>query len=426
MTTMPTSPLREGADLYARILRDFGHTQYHPFQRDCIKALIEDHRDLLAVLPTGSGKSLIYQGVAKYNGDLMIVVSPLKALMKDQVDKLASIDLSAAYINSDQDHRQQALVFERVRSGQVRVLYVSPERVLTPAFLAAIGPSRVDYVVIDEAHCISQWGHDFRPDYKRLSRLRLVYDNATIAAFTATATPEVRSEIISVLGLDDAAIYVGDFDRPNLNLSIVARTDLADQLLRQAVYPHTGQHDHAGIIYCATRSETVGIAEALRVKGYPAAAYHAGMADPDRRDVQDRFMADKIKIVVATIAFGMGVDKPDVRYVVHTCMPSSIESYHQEIGRAGRDGQPADCIMFAHHRDAHVWQQRFELTELENNLDPDITQARNRSVEYMDSFCHGGGCLHNLLVQHFGGMPRHGMSCHHCSRCHWFDAKRSR
>ncbi len=415
---------RPGVTVYDRILHDWGHKEFRPLQHECIEALIEDDRDLLAVLPTGSGKSLIFQGVAKYTSGLMIVVSPLKALMEDQICKLASIEMEAAYMHSGQDHRQHAEIYDQASKGLLDILYVSPERVLTPAFITAIGPSQVGYVVIDEAHCISQWGHDFRPDYQKLNRLRVVYNNATIAAFTATATLEVRNEIISILGLDAAAIYVGDFDRPNLNLSLIFRQDLADQLLREAVYPHTGQKGHAGIIYCPTRGETEGIAEALRVKGYSAAAYHAGMDDADRRDVQDRFMADEIKIVVATIAFGMGVDKPDVRYVVHTCMPSSIETYHQEIGRAGRDGEPADCIMFHHKRDYHYWMCLFEIDELEKNLSPDITNARNCALSHMDSFCERGVCLHHQLVHHFGGTYDREF-CSACDRCIYYENLRS-
>jgi len=397
---------------YFDVLNTFGHSSFRPLQRECIKAMGKGS-DLLAVLPTGSGKSLIYQSIAKYNGNLMLVVSPLKALMKDQVDKLAGFMQGVAYINSDQDHRQHAEIYQRVSRGQIAILYVSPERVLTPAFITAIGPSKVDYVVIDEAHCISQWGHDFRPDYQKLNRLRVVYNNATIAAFTATATPEVRDEIISILGLDDAAIYVGDFDRPNLDLSIIERQHFPLHLLHEVINSYQGQ---SGIIYCPTQNDTEGVAHRLRNHGCDAEAYHAGMDDTDRRAVQDLFMADELEVVVATIAFGMGVDKPDVRFVIHTCMPSSIESYHQEIGRAGRDGKPAECTLLYGPEDSVRWRELFEFSEAKYNLDPNITLAHVDAVKRMDTFCQVYACRHRQLVNYFG-RTYEGENCGACDVC---------
>jgi len=400
----------------------WGISDFRPLQREAIEADLAG-RDSLVVMPTGGGKSLCFQGPAmtSHRLGMTVVVSPLISLMKDQVDALEQRGISAAFLNSQQLPHQQAEIVQRAKFGDLRLLYVAPERLDTPGFLAMLKRLPVATFVIDEAHCISQWGHDFRPAYLQLANLRKLFPRVPIHAFTATATPPVRAEIAERLGLRHPVVLVGDFDRPNLFLRVERRTDI-DKQLPDYIWERPAD---PGIVYCATRAETEFLARRLRARHISAVAYHAGM-DPGRRSrVQCGFMSGDCKVVVATIAFGMGIDKPDVRYVVHTSMPSSIEVYHQEIGRAGRDGKPAECVILWDPSDRDRWFSRFELDEsacmetLVEKRHHGPQESKYIAVNLMADYCEadeGTHCRHRHLVEHFD--QRFGVDdCGACDIC---------
>jgi len=388
-------------------------------------------RDLLAVMPTGGGKSLCYQLPAIARAGLTVVVSPLISLMKDQVDALRAKNISAAFINSQVHPRQIMEIQREAIAGRIRILYVAPERCLDPSFLEFLSRCDCSAFVIDEAHCISVWGHDFRPAYAGLGQLRVLFPQVPVSAFTATATARVRAQICESLCLRAPVVFVGDFDRPNLTLRVIEseahgpdlRSTLVDVLRRQLAIDNQQSCD--GIIYCCTRLETENVAARMTASGHDARAYHAGLSDDERRAVQDWFMkasplseggpGGSAKIVVATVAFGMGIDKPDVRYVIHCGMPSSLEVYHQEIGRAGRDGKPAECVIL-YDGDYHRWV---------SILDDDSPAVDGRLEALADIDCYCGVtkhsadrslCRHAHLVQHFGQeYPRD--NCGACDVC---------
>ncbi len=382
-----------------RIRELWGIESFRPLQREAIEANLAG-RDSLVVMPTGGGKSLCYQAPAVY-GDrgVTVVVSPLIALMKDQVDALNARGISAESLNSSQHVHDQADIESRMTPPHgLHLVYVSPERMLSPAFLALLSRCRIGAFVIDEAHCISQWGHDFRPAYAKLGDLRKLFPTVPMHAFTATATPRVQQEIIEQLALRNPVALIGDFDRPNLFLSVERRTHLDGQLL-EFMRLHSGQD---GIIYCPTRVETEQIARFINCQHIDARAYHAGLDDDTRRSVQEWFTnprAEFERVVVATIAFGMGIDKPDVRWIVHTMMPASLEQFHQEIGRAGRDGDRADCVIFWHDNDYGTWEERF-LTSA-GQVEAEVGHKLNLLRDAYE-YCTGGVCRHRALVEHFG------------------------
>ena len=427
------------------VQRHWGGITLRPLQIEAINAHLLN-RDSLAVLPTGGGKSLCYQAPAMVGpSGLTVVVSPLISLMKDQVDAALRRGLPAARLDSSMAPRDQVIADNRVQSGLVRLLYVSPERLAMPPFVALLKRCDLRSIVIDEAHCISQWGHDFRPAYAALGNLRTLFPGVPIHAYTATATPRVRDEIVESLAMNDPVRIVGDFDRPNLLLRVEPRDDLVAQLLA-FIGDHPGE---CGIIYCMTRAEAGLHADALDLLlGYLAATnqlrdfdgvrpYHAGLDDDIRRDTQDWFLASRpqcatvleqcagrSRIVVATIAFGMGIDKPDVRWIAHTAMPSSLEVYHQEIGRAGRDGQPAECVIFEDQSDVGRWEDFL----LGNDSVPErVLQAREHQLDAMFDYCQwhdGADCRHRMLTEYFGqpwenqpaGCHSPGI-CGHCDIC---------
>ncbi|MDF1565459.1 MAG: RecQ family ATP-dependent DNA helicase [Deltaproteobacteria bacterium] len=335
-------------DVRAKLRETFGFEAFRPGQEAIVEAVLEG-RDLLAVMPTGAGKSLCYQLPATLLPGLTLVVSPLIALMKDQVDALREHGIAAALINSSQSAGEQRETLERVRAGEVKLLYVAPERFGAAGFLERIQGVPLSLMAIDEAHCISQWGHQFRPDYTRLGEVRELLAPERLAGFTATATQEVRDDIARELRLRDPMIEVHGFDRPEL---FFGAEQLAGKKLKAArVLHHLGalreQHgeDASAIVYCGTRKDTEALTELLRGKGVPAIAYHAGLGDEERAQAQDAFMSGETPVVVATNAFGMGVDKADIRLVLHHDLPGSVEAYYQEAGRAGRDGEPAKAIL---------------------------------------------------------------------------------
>jgi ATP-dependent DNA helicase RecQ len=349
-------------------------------------------RDSLVVLPTGGGKSLCYQAPAAHLRRLAVVVSPLIALMKDQVDGLRQAGVPAAMLNSSQSPAERAAVLRAVGAGGVQLLYVAPERLVMDGFLARLRQAQPAFVAVDEAHCISQWGHDFRPEYRQLRILREVFPGLAVHAYTATATPQVRTDIVAELRLRDPLILVGSFDRPNLVYRVRPRTDRVAQVTA-AINRH---RDQAGIIYCIRRSEVDELTAALRRRGLRALRYHAGLTDEERRANQEAFVNERADIVVATVAFGMGIDRSNVRYVIHAGMPKSIEHYQQEAGRAGRDGLEAECLLLVSGGDYGLWKSVLASEAVEP------PPGALRQLGEMYAFCQQAVCRHRALVTYFG------------------------
>ena len=342
-----TTPVAEPPHLAAarHVLRDvFGYSEFRPGQGEVISAVLE-RRDTLAVMPTGGGKSICYQVPALLeNEGITLVVSPLLALMKDQVDALHAMGVAAAAINSSIPIEEQRRALAEAAEGRLQLLYVAPERFGNGSFVAALRGIRVSLLAIDEAHCISQWGHDFRPSYRELGGVRQLLGGPPIVALTATADPRVREDILLRLHLRDPIVHVAGFDRPNLRFEVHRASSLKQKSEAIAEELRTLKQESA-IVYCGTRKRVEEVTDYLQRAGVKCARYHAGMEDHDRKRIQDAFARDTLRVIVATNAFGMGIDKPDVRLVVHHDMPDSLESYYQEAGRAGRDGEPARCIL---------------------------------------------------------------------------------
>lgn len=344
------------------VLRDtFGYGEFRPGQGDVIATVLQG-RDTLAVMPTGAGKSICFQVPALlHETGVTVVVSPLLALMKDQVDALRDAGVAAAAVNSTQSREEQTAVIRAAGSGQLRLLYVAPERFDDGGFMASLRGMRVNLLAIDEAHCISQWGHDFRPSYRDLARVRPAIGNPPIVALTATADARVREDIARRLELRKPAVHVAGFDRPNLRFDVVRVRNQKDKLpiIAERLKALGGA---SAIVYCATRKKTEELTDGLQRTGIRCARYHAGMEDADRKRIQDAFARDKLRVIVATNAFGMGIDKPDVRLVVHNDLPESMESYYQEAGRAGRDGDPAECLLLFAPRDRGLREYFIDLS----------------------------------------------------------------
>ncbi len=372
------------------VKRVWGYDALLPLQAEAIGAVLA-RRDSIVILPTGGGKSLCYQAPAAAMGRLAVVVSPLISLMKDQVDGLTAAGVPAAFLNSSLMAEERRVVEAGVLCGRYHLLYVAPERLVLPSCLELLKQADVAFFAIDEAHCISQWGHDFRPEYRQLTVVREVFPDVAIHAFTATATPRVRIDIATELTLRDPVILVGSFDRPNLVYRVRPRTDRLRQVT-EALERHRGA---AGIIYCIRRAEVDQLAEALGRRGYRAVAYHAGLADAERRRAQDDFITERADVVVATVAFGMGIDRSDVRYVIHAGMPKSIEHYQQEAGRAGRDGLAAECLLLYSGGDFGLWRSILMAEGLP------APGALPKLGEMYD-FCQGAACRHRFLVEYFG------------------------
>jgi ATP-dependent DNA helicase RecQ len=373
--------------------RYWGYGSFRPLQVEAMDAVLA-RRDSLLVLPTGGGKSLCFQAPALLMDGVAVVVSPLISLMKDQVDTLVGNGVPAACYHSALTPDVRASVGAGIRGGRYRLLYVAPERLVgegSEGFLGLVGRRPVSFFAIDEAHCISQWGHDFRPEYRQLARLRERWPGVALHAFTATATARVRRDIVSQLGLMDALELVGSFDRPNLTYRVLARGVLKKQLQEiLARHPH-----QAGIVYCQSRREVDALAAWLAGEGSRARPYHAGLDDATRHRNQDAFLNEDVDVVVATVAFGMGIDRSDVRFVVHAGAPQSLEHYQQESGRAGRDGLEAECVLVYSAGDFMRWKTMFE-------QDGVFTEARRALLRDMERYAGSVGCRHRRLVAYFG------------------------
>lgn len=385
----------------------WGYESFRPLQREAMLSAMQS-RDSLTVLPTGGGKSLCYQVPAVCRDGLAVVVSPLIALMKDQVDALTECGIPAACVNSSLTTQERQDVAARVRSGELKLLFAAPERLVQPRTIDFLRrDAKVSFIAIDEAHCISNWGHDFRPEYRQLGALRDSFPDASLHAFTATATEKVRQDIVTQLSLRDAEVNVGNFDRPNLFYRVERRYDPLTQI-REVIDRHPQE---SGVVYCISRANVESTAESLRQAGYSVLPYHAGLEPEQRKAHQEAFIDEQVDIIVATVAFGMGIDKSNVRYVVHAEMPRSIEAYQQESGRAGRDGLEAECCLFYSGRDIHTWEFLIEQSESEDNR-----QRSMAALKKMEAFCFSAVCRHRLLVSHFGQSLEHA-DCGACDVC---------
>jgi ATP-dependent DNA helicase RecQ len=373
--------------------RYWGYTSFRPLQREAMETIL-DGRDSVVVLPTGGGKSLCFQAPALVRSGLAVVVSPLISLMKDQVDTLTGNGVGAACFNSSLAADERASVLQGMREGRYRLLYVAPERLAgegSENFVRSLARCSISFVAVDEAHCISQWGHDFRPEYRQLSRMRSVFPGVGLHAYTATATSRVRGDIASQLALQNPVHLVGSFDRPNLVYRVLARAQLKHQLLG-ILSRHKG---HAGIIYCPSRREVDALAAWLCTTGVRARPYHAGLPDVERARNQDAFLDEHADIIVATVAFGMGIDRSDVRFVIHAGAPQSLEHYQQESGRAGRDGLEAECVLIYSAADFLKWRMMLE-------RNGELTEARRTLMRDMERYAASVGCRHRRILGYFG------------------------
>jgi ATP-dependent DNA helicase RecQ len=386
--------------------RVFGHPGFRGAQEEIV-GHVAAGGDALVLMPTGGGKSLCYQLPALLRPGTGVVVSPLIALMHDQVGALLQLGVRAAFLNSTLDARQAREVEHALESGTLDLLYVAPERLLTPRCLELLSRARVSLFAIDEAHCVSQWGHDFRPEYLQLSVLRERFPSVPRIALTATADPQTREEIAQRLGLGAARVFVSSFDRPNIRYAIVDKADARAQLLRFIRDEHPGE---AGIVYCLTRRKVEETAQWLSAHGIGALGYHAGMDAATRARVQERFQREEAVVVVATIAFGMGIDKPDVRFVAHLDLPRSIEGYYQETGRAGRDGSPADAWMA--YGLADVVQQSRLIAE--SDADEAFKRVASAKLDALLGLCETASCRRVRLLAYFGEASQ---PCGNCDNC---------
>jgi ATP-dependent DNA helicase RecQ len=392
-----------------RLLRQYyGYPSFRPGQQDIIESLLTG-KDTLGIMPTGGGKSICYQIPALLLPGLTLVISPLISLMKDQVDALNSLGIPAAYINStltavEVEHRLRDAV-----QGRIKLLYVAPERLESERFRSRIWGMDIPLVAIDEAHCVSQWGHDFRPSYTAIAPfLAELPERPVVAAFTATATPEVKRDIAELLGLRQPDIYITGFARDNLSLNILRGENKRDYIL-QYVKAHSHQ---PGIIYAATRKEVEELYDLLRRKGVSVGKYHAGLTDDERAAAQEAFLYDDIRVMVATNAFGMGIDKSNVRYVLHHNMPKNMEAYYQEAGRAGRDGEPGECILLFSAQD--ILTQKYFIEQ--SKLPPERKANEYKKLQAMVDFCYTPRCLRDAILQYFGE-PHAKEPCGSCSSC---------
>ncbi len=396
----------------------FGYSSFREGQEKIVTAIL-DGKDVLAVMPTGAGKSICYQVPALMLPGITIVISPLISLMQDQVKSLNASGIRAAYINSSLSETQITKALEYAAQGVYKIIYVAPERLETREFRQFAERVDISMVTVDEAHCISQWGQDFRPSYlKIVDFVNSLSDRPILSAFTATATEEVKTDIACILGLRDPAVVVTGFDRPNLYYRVesIRTAKGKEEFLADYIEKHP---DESGIIYCATRKNVDAVYELLLNKGVPIARYHAGMNSEERKASQDDFIYDRLSVIVATNAFGMGIDKSNVRYVIHYNMPQSMENYYQEAGRAGRDGETSQCILLFSQQDIMI--NRFLLEQKDfSEVSPEdaelIRQRDARRLQVMEGYCRTTSCLRNYILEYFG--EKVSVPCDNCGNCH--------
>ena len=384
----------------------FGYDAFLPLQEEIVGSVMAG-RDTFALMPTGGGKSLCYQLPALALPGLTLVVSPLIALMKDQVDALEANGIPAGFINSTQTNAELAAVVRQLRAGEIKLLYVAPERAVEARFSDFLLTLNVSLVAIDEAHCVSEWGHEFRPAYRELRNLRRSCPDSPVIALTATATRQVRADILSQLGLENPEVFISSFDRPNLTYSIVPKERELSGLL-ELLEKHRGE---SAIIYCGSRKDTEELALTLKERGFEAEPYHAGLDANVRRATQERFIRDRTPVVVATIAFGMGINKPDVRLVVHYDLPKSIESYYQETGRAGRDGLPSECVLYYSY--AGKSRQEFFINQIEDSEEKERSRQR---LDKVIELCTLSSCRRKFVLHYLGEEWPHD-NCGACDNC---------
>ena len=393
----------------------FGYTAFRPAQENLIDALLAGS-DVLGVMPTGAGKSICFQIPALLLPGVTLVVSPLISLMKDQVAQLRQGKVPAAFINSSLTAEQYREVLRRVGEGRYKIIYVAPERLETADFLRFSSETQISLVAVDEAHCVSQWGQDFRPSYLRIAGfVERLKNRPVIGAFTATATTAVKKDIIRLLGLREPLSITTGFDRPNLYFEVATQKNKS-KYFRELIEQRSGM---CGIVYCATRRAVDSVCAELRRNGVSAARYHAGLEDVERRLNQDDFINNRITVMVATNAFGMGIDKPDVRFVFHYNMPKNLESYYQEAGRAGRDGKPSDCILLYSGDDIKTAEALIR----ESGKNEGLTERERETVRYHDAarldkmvrYCEIEGCLRSYILRYFGEKQKG--RCGNCSNC---------
>ena len=385
----------------------WGFHTFLPLQKEIIESLLSGH-DTVAIMATGSGKSLCYQLPAVYLGGLTIVISPLISLMKDQVDDLNARGIPATSYNSSLVRSAREKTGIDLKNNNVRLLFISPEKCMQPMFLESLKELPVTLIAIDEAHCISEWGHHFRPEYRHLSALKLHFPHVPVVALTATAIPEIRKDINIQLGLSNPREFVSSFNRSNLHYNVLPKKDSLKVLLN-----YVGQHrNDSGIIYCLSKKDTEKIASTLQKNGFNALPYHAGLSSEIRRKTQDAFVHGAVPIICATIAFGMGIDKPNVRYVIHYDLPKTIESYYQETGRAGRDGQPSECILFYSRGD--IFKIRYLLER--DGFNEHQAEIALSKLQDMIQYCESSSCRRKLMLNYFGeDYP--GNNCGSCDNC---------
>ncbi len=383
----------------------WGFETFLPLQRQAMEC-ISGGIDSVVVLPTGGGKSLCFQAPAVTMPGLAVVVSPLISLMKDQVDALKECGVAAERIDSSLSASEQNNVFARINQKELKLLYLSPERLLAGNFLEVLRKANLSFIAIDEAHCVSTWGHDFRPEYRQLGSLKELFGDITIAAYTATATDQVRADIAQQLKLNNPQMLVGSFDRPNLVYKVQPRNNIIKQVC-SVIDRHKGE---SGIIYCIRRKDVDGMCAKLESKGYSVAPYHAGMEAADRKKNQDMFITEKVDIIVATVAFGMGIDKSNVRYVIHTGMPKSLEHYQQESGRGGRDGLEAECSLYYSGGDYGTWKS------LMRDMPTEAYKIAMVKLGNMYNYCTAGVCRHKAILRYFGQNIDKD-SCNACDMC---------
>lgn len=390
-------------EMYACLKRYWGYSSFRPWQEETILAIL-DNKDSLTVLPTGGGKSLCFQLPALLKDGMAVVISPLISLMKDQVDNLKDMGIDAEFLNSSQPAEAQRAVIARIRQGKIKLLYISPERLQVDSTAEMLRSATLSFFVVDEAHCISHWGHDFRNEYRSLGVIKERFRGINVHAFTATATKEVQRDILGQLRLVVPQINLASVDRANLTYRVYPRDNIISQISEVLCkHPH-----EAGIVYCLRRDDVDDVSAGLNRLGFKNLPYHAGLSDEMRHAHQEEFMREKVDIIVATVAFGMGIDRSNIRFVIHAAMPKSIEHYHQETGRAGRDGLPSHCYMFYGGGDFRVWS-----FFLEQSGNKDVMAQK---LKGMYNFCVQPQCRHKVLVNYFGQQYARG-ACGACDYC---------